>query len=804
MGIVLCAGIAAAAPTIHPLLKPLIETAPSTQAIPLVLSLSGGSGSGASGVAERFGVWVRTRDGGKALESLGLLPPSGLATLRPARWTRDQLRAAAVEASVISIGPAVRCVATLDSSLVDIGARRVHGPHGIPPAYDGPTGTGIIVGIVDTGIDLQHGDFHLPNGHTRIVALWDQTTPSTDPPRGFHYGKEWTMDQINAGLSDENDVIGHGTHVAGTAAGNGSATGNGQAAYRYVGMAPDAQIVFVKTDFASTSIVDGVNYVFQKADSLHLPAVVNLSLGTQYGPHDGTDDMSLAIAQLTGTGKVVVAAAGNDQGKAVHAHRVVSARSDTAQVTLSVSPYTAQTGAQNDEIDLDGWYSPIVPLTVTILTPGGTPVGPVPMGSATGTNTPDGHVLIDNSQAGVNGDREVVIQLLDQAANQPPASGIWRIELSGGTIPPADSTSFEVWNFYQSMSSHVGFIYGVEEKDIVLAPASGDSVIASGAYVSRVSWVAENGTRYNYSPVLPHGELAPFSSIGYRRDGVIKPEIAAPGRGVAASLSSSATGIDPHLVVEDGVHVVFEGTSMASPHVAGCVALMFQKLGPRGVQETRTQLTSTARVDAFTGTVPNAAWGYGKLDAVRAVGFNEPVSLVEAEAHQDGDRMLVRFLLSEDAGTAPFPVWREDAGQPGRTMLGWSSEGHERTFVDSTLVAGGDYVYWLDVSNGGEGEWIGPASGHFIPVRRLSLATSPNPFLAKTSIRWTTPASAGVITIHDVTGRRIRRFDCGPRSAGTIVWDGADAAGHPVAAGLYFAKLSSGASSVERRILRLR
>lgn len=776
-GMALSSGAAVAAPSIHPLLKPMLRADRSA-------AVSGALAPDANG---RFGFWIRGNDG----------------SLRSARWTSDELRAAALDPGILSIGPAVLCHTLLDSSLIDTGARRVHGPHGFPPAYNGPIGTHTIVGIVDTGIDLQHADFQRSGGGTRILGLWDQTIASTDPPRNFSYGKEWTRAQIDAGRSSEVDQVGHGTHVAGIAAGNGSATGNGQTAYRYVGMAPDADIVFVKTDFLTTSIVDGVKYVFQKADSMGLPAVVNLSLGTQFGPHDGTDDMSRALAALTGPGRVIVGAAGNEQGKGLHARRVISAVSDTARITLNLSSYTPQSGAQNDEIDLDGWFPPTVSLTVSIWTPGGTLIGPVPMGSAVGTSTPEGRVEIDNTLIGINGDRNVVVQLIDQTFDRPPAPGIWRIDVANAGPPPAEGAGFDVWNFYQTIPSR--FFYGADETDLVLAPANGDSVIAVGAYVTRESWIAENGTRYAFTPPLGHGELAPFSSNGYRRDGVIKPDISAPGRGIASSLSSQATGIDTHLIVQDGVHVVFEGTSMAAPHVAGLVALMFERLGPRGVLGIRSQLTSTARIDGFTGQVPNRAWGYGKIDAVRAVGFDSPVVLVEAEARQVDDRMHVRFVLSEDAGTAPLPVWREDGELPARQPVGWTSSGRERTFVDSTLSADGNYSYWLDISGGGDGDWIGPARGHFTVSRRVSLSTHPNPFLARTAIRWAIPAATGgTLTIHDVGGRAIRSFACAPRTAGTIEWDGTDRSGHPVAAGLYLARLEAGGATVERRILRLR
>ena len=167
--------------------------------------------------------------------------------------------------------------------------------------FAGNAGTNIILGEVDTGIDWTSSDFKNPDGTTRILNIWDQNVPGT-PPASFSYGTEWTAAQINAGTCTHHDIYGHGTHVMGTAAGNGSATGNGQPAFQFMGMAPRADIIVVATDFTTASILDGVNYIFQKAAAAGKNAVVNLSLGTQYGAHDGSEVFDTAIDAMTRLG----------------------------------------------------------------------------------------------------------------------------------------------------------------------------------------------------------------------------------------------------------------------------------------------------------------------------------------------------------------------------------------------------------------------------------------------------------------------------------------------------------------------
>src|SRR5262245_45194005 len=154
------------------------------------------------------------------------------------------------------------------------------------PPYSGPaTGAGVVIGIVDTGIDYSNLDFKNSSGQTRIKAIWDQTGFG-GPPGGFSYGSECTESQINSGTCAERDTAGHGTHIAGIAAGNGRATGNGFPAYRYVGMAPEADLIVVKgttleytTSFFDWKVMHGVEYIFQKAQQMGKDAVVLLAMG---------------------------------------------------------------------------------------------------------------------------------------------------------------------------------------------------------------------------------------------------------------------------------------------------------------------------------------------------------------------------------------------------------------------------------------------------------------------------------------------------------------------------------------------
>ena len=205
------------------------------------------------------------------------------------------------------------------------------------PPLAGFNGNNVVVGLVDSGIQYQHDDFKNPDGTTRIYSIWDQLTVGI-APQPYNYGNECTQAQINAGTCGEVDAEGHGTHVAGSAAGDGSATGNAVPQFKYSGMANKATIIMVKTDFTDTGLIDAVKYIFAKAALLGRPAVVNMSLGTNLGPHDGTLDLELGLNALVGPGKVIVSSAGNEQyDSKQHGHLVSTVALDS--LTFAVPTY---------------------------------------------------------------------------------------------------------------------------------------------------------------------------------------------------------------------------------------------------------------------------------------------------------------------------------------------------------------------------------------------------------------------------------------------------------------------------------
>lgn len=523
----------------------------------------------------------------------------------------------------------------------------------------GLAGQGVIVGIVDSGLDLKHADFLDPSGKTRVIAAWDQTASGTPPGviggNDFSYGAGCTADDIDAGTCPMDDINGHGTHVLGTAAGDGSATGNGEPAYKFAGVAPEADLIVVKggdSSIVSDNVVDGVAYIFAMARKLGRPAVVNLSLETPAGPHDGTTLFEQALDNLSGPGRILVAAAGNagannDETPSypdgpLHAMGVAGGPADT----LLVPPYSPKPGALNDGVGLQLWYSGADSLAVSVVSPSGVVVTAA-TGDTASLDTPDGAILIDNASGGPdpeNGDRQVTIGLADEQAQAPPVAGRWLIRVSADHLAPGSTGAYHLWLVGSKLdltTLQLPQLPGGSNRYVVTMPATADKVIAVAAYAARHHWTGLGGTRESFRYQEALGDIAFFSAPGPRRDGVLKPDIAAPGKVVISSMSRDASiwlGKNSVYIEADSVHAGLVGTSMAAPAVTGTVALLLELQPDLTPDAVRELLVRSARQDQFTAhpytgqpnAVPNAQWGYGKVDAAAAAQRLRPEGITPA------------------------------------------------------------------------------------------------------------------------------------------------------------------------------
>lgn len=508
----------------------------------------------------------------------------------------------------------------LDENRLETRARLLWG--GDPPQYSesGYAGYGVVVGIIDTGIDWSHPDFKNTDGTTRIRYIWDQAQYGS-PPSGFTYGTEFTAAQINAGQCTSYDIDGHGTHIAGAAAGNGRATGNGQPQYLFVGMAPRAEIVVVKAGATSgtitdANVLDAVSYVFQKATTLGMNAVVCISLGTQSGPHDGTAPLDLGLDALSGPGRIIVAAAGNEGQTNIHS-ALSLARGATGTSSLRVPTYNPN---YSERIEVEGWFDQASNFSVKLISPSGYTLGPAVEGNSLSSTTADGWASV-YMPSSTSGPQQVQIQLAAVVPSTAIKAGDWRLEVTAIGTP---SGPIDFWITDYSLSNQKPtMVLGQSAAKCIASPASATKVIAATAYSAKTTWTAVNGQTCSFPGTAD--DIAPFSSQGPRRDGVQKPDIAASGNGLAAALDTRIS-VGQSLKAIDGVHYMRYGTSVAAAVTAGAVALFLDEtpgLDPTGI---RTVLQQRATKDSYTTqSVPNSRWGYGKLAVAPAVTGVEPL-----------------------------------------------------------------------------------------------------------------------------------------------------------------------------------
>jgi subtilisin family serine protease len=635
---------------------------------------------GAQGGGIRIGtiVHVRSSTGVDELRRAGAdigsvipLPDGG--SIVTARIPMQTLPTITTSSAIVRIDADHMIEVVNDSSVHAIGADLVRQRNG--SNWSGVAGQGVIVGIYDTGIDYRHDDFIDGAGRTRLLGIWDQTLTSTagkSPPAGFNYGGYCTPADIQSAINGsaascpQNDSNGHGTHVTGTAAGDGSAVGNGGTAYQYAGVAPAADIIFVKGgngSFSEASILDGLVFLAQQSRALRKPISINLSLGSQDGPHDGS---SLFEKGIDGVGtnpngtlrdSVIISIASGNGGAnnnttpitppvLVHA----SARTTTgqsAEFTITVPTYTPNTGTCNDFAVVDIWFANGDQYDVTVTRPDGTSLSAGPNQSVANDSTGGGLSIDQGAKGGdittPDSETEVVISDCLQKATTP-APGVWRIRVTGRAVQSAQPYHMWLTRTQFGPGLRAQGDQGFDNHYIVDSPGTANNAITVGAFATRECWPGTGGT-FCYTAREAIGDLARFSAGGPSRDGRMKPEIVAPGIGIMSSMSRDASQ-QAARVAPDGVHFVNQGTSMAAPHVTGAIALMLQLKPKMNVADVRALLALSAKHDAFTTRTYGIGlatdwWGSGKLDVRSAITLlqagsnNNAVASVNVTPHAD-------------------------------------------------------------------------------------------------------------------------------------------------------------------------
>lgn len=456
-------------------------------------------------------------------------------------------------------------------------------------------GKGTLIGIVDSGIDYENAEFRNEDGTTRIVSLWDQSVNGR-PPAGYLAGTEYTREQIDAALATEDkevrrqmvktsDVSGHGTAVAGIAAGNGW----GSEGRRFRGAAPEAELIIVKMGAPreggfprTTELMRGVDYIVRKAVELRRPVAINISFGNTYGSHDGTSLVERFLNDIADMWKnVICIGSGNEGASAGHVSGKVR-RQISETVELAVQQ-------REPALSIQIWKSYVDEMGVSVISPSGRQAGP--FYEFLGAQR---YILGDTELLIYYGEpkpysvkQEIYLSLLP--GKQYIESGVWKIVLTPGRIVDGE---YQMWLPTQtSLNMGTAFLQPNSMSTLTI-PSTASLAVTVAAYDART---------FSYADFSGRGPAGM-----YEGENVLKPDIAAPGVRVTAP-------------VPGGGYQSFSGTSFAAPFVTGSAALLMEWGIVRGNdpylygEKVKAYLRKGAKQLAGYERWPNALLGYGAL-----------------------------------------------------------------------------------------------------------------------------------------------------------------------------------------------
>lgn len=473
---------------------------------------------------------------------------------------------------------------------------------GILPVQNYPTlqlkGDGVLIGFLDSGIDYSNDIFRNLDGTTRIAAIWDQTVQTGAPPEGFSYGSEFKRETINEALSSESplelvpstDETGHGTFVASLAAGSAAPE------EQFLGAAPEAAIAMVKLKqakkylrdyyfipedtvcYQETDLMLGLKYLNDLADSLGLPLVMCITVGSSMGGHIGTLPLSFLIeGYSTRANHISVIGVGNEADKRHHYYNIIENETDTKTIELRV-------GENVSGFSTELWTEIPNILSISIISPSGENTSRIPFRVGASAEI---DFLFERTKVSVD------YRLLVERSNSEliffrfnaPAPGIWKIVVEPLTVIDG---RFHMWlPLKEFLSGEVYFLQS-DPYYTLTNPANTESPVIVSYYNGSNDGVAQESGR------------------GYTRTQRLKPDITAPGINVIGALPG-------------GRFTRRSGSCVSAAVTAGAAALMLEWLiyiqEVPGIDSFQIKsLLILGAVRPKTMEYPNREWGYGQLN----------------------------------------------------------------------------------------------------------------------------------------------------------------------------------------------
>jgi subtilisin family serine protease len=512
------------------------------------------------------------------------------------------------------------------------------------PGQANINGNGVIIGIIDNGCDFKHPNFYnqiMENGattkKTRILFIWDQNGTGGSPEEvSYKYGTEYTREQINDALKNEDqnknsyDILGytpkenlnlvlHGTHVMGIAAGNSA---------EFPGVAPAADIIFVdlgnprdkskkaitaeeeelNTLGSSWNLFNAVNYIFDKADQLDKSAVINISQGTNGGPHDGSSIVEKMFDNVLNEkkGRAIVISAGNSHEDGIHTSGEV-----TANGPATIKWLIEREAPKNWELrqELEIWYDKNGALIAKLIAPNGNSLGEFHLGDSQaipGAGPLNMAVLVKHLKfdplTGTN-ENHINILIDNRNANPINLNHIWNIELR---IDPAHAgnnniVKYEAWVERNGIKYQSHFAENKKKEHTLNSIGNAELPIVVGSY---------DAHEINFPIDNTSGE-----GLSRNQQNKFKPDLSAPG----VRIYSAEAGTK-------GDGTVKTGTSSSAPHVSGVIALMLQAARDRknpskilSIREIREILKNSVDHEPPAAGAHHTQYGYGRVNALEAI-----------------------------------------------------------------------------------------------------------------------------------------------------------------------------------------
>ncbi|MBE5922273.1 MAG: peptidase S8 [Lachnospiraceae bacterium] len=453
------------------------------------------------------------------------------------------------------------------------------------------TGSGVLLGIIDSGIDYRHPEFLTENGQTRIVALWDQSISNGTPPDGYFLGSLFTEEQINAALSQptaqnsvpSQDTSGHGTHVAGICGGS------------RIGVAPNASLLIVKLaspipgGFPRTSeLMQGIDFCVRESVRLDMPIAINLSFGNSYGSHLGTSLLETYIDSLNGVGKSTLVTGSGNEG-AGGGHKEITLTPDTSTAPIEVVLSVAEL---QPALNLQIWKNFVDIMSIEMTAPTGETFSFLPDTSGEysvgSTLTGEATTLlryIYSLPSFYQLAQELYLSFEPTVSYITP--GFWRIRFTPERIVAG---RVHLWLPGEAARNVQTRFLEPTPFGTFTIPSTASRILTVGAYNTANDTYADFSGR-GFNDFLPRTN---------------KPDLAAPG----VNIISAAVG---------GGYVAQSGTSMAAPFVSGACALFMEW----GVVNGNDSYLYGEKIKAFLqhgarrlpafNTYPNPYVGYGAL-----------------------------------------------------------------------------------------------------------------------------------------------------------------------------------------------